>query len=207
MTAPAYRHTEDMGEISGFGGGYEETCQKMLEAGVIWLSQHPNADLRGHEFAGITGIFTPESDDAKEMEKAAMEACNNDCSGAMHHTVMSRLFYIAANGWTKYCEELRKRKAERDAEPPPQPIPPRGRTAEENIDWAVYSMEMKGAELEVEFNVGIHINSAIRALFDLHQKKGFVVRGSFNGYTIRCTAQSTIDSLTKEWNDHINHKE
>ena len=38
--AKEYRHTEDMGEISGFGGGYEKLCQDMLNAGVRILNRH-----------------------------------------------------------------------------------------------------------------------------------------------------------------------
>lgn len=39
-----FKHTDDMGEISGFGGGYEAACQNMLSAGVKWLNEHQNAD-------------------------------------------------------------------------------------------------------------------------------------------------------------------
>lgn len=107
-----YRHTEDMGEISGFGGGYEKVCQDMLENGCLWLEQNPqNKDLNAKGLEGVYGIFIPESADAKALEKAVMNGID-DCTGAMHHAVMSRLFYIAKNGWDKYCEELRNRKME-----------------------------------------------------------------------------------------------
>ena len=37
-----YSFTPDMREISGFGGGYEQTCRNMLIAAVEWLDAHPD---------------------------------------------------------------------------------------------------------------------------------------------------------------------
>ena len=116
MSEISYRHSPDMGEISGFGGGYEECCQDMLEAGVKWLNDHPQPDLQGHSFKGIYGVMVADSDDAKAMEKAVLEAAKGEATGAMHQAVMSRLFFIGKNGWEKYCAELRKHEAEEAAE-------------------------------------------------------------------------------------------
>lgn len=107
-----YRHTPDMGEISGMGGGYEEACQDMLEAGCKWLMEHGDTKLDGHSFTGVFGLMIADSDDAKAMEAVVLAACE-DCTGAMHHAVMGRLFWIAKNGWDKYCDELRKKVADR----------------------------------------------------------------------------------------------
>jgi hypothetical protein len=97
-----------MGEISGFGGGYESACQDMLNAGVQWLDKHPDKrDLKGHGYKNIVGIFEPDSDDAKALSKVVANAAEG-CSGAMHETVMQRLFFIAKNGWDEYCRELRE---------------------------------------------------------------------------------------------------
>lgn len=106
-----YRHTPDMGEISGFGGGYEACCQDMLEAGVKWLAAHPNADLQGRTLKNVYGIFDATSDDAKALEKAATDAAKGEATGAMHHAVMDRLFWIAGHSWGAYCAELRKDNA------------------------------------------------------------------------------------------------
>ena len=102
-----YRHTEDMGEISGFGGGYEDGCQDMLEAGCGWLDGHKGADLRASTYKNVYGILNPENDETKALEDAVVSAAP-DCTAAMQQAVMSRLFYIAAMGWKSYCSELRK---------------------------------------------------------------------------------------------------
>lgn len=107
-----YRHTADMGEISGFGGGYETCCQDMLEAGVKWLNEHTERTLEGHGYQNVYGIFVPDSDDAKALEAAVLEGAKGEATGAMHHAVMGRLFWIGKNGWEAYCAELRKDEPE-----------------------------------------------------------------------------------------------
>lgn len=110
MSEIIYRHTPDMGEISGFGNGYEECCQDMLEAGVKWLvANKDRRELNAHGFKGVYGIFIADSEDAKALEKAILDAAKGEATGAMHHTVMQRCFVIAKNGWDWYCEELRKK--------------------------------------------------------------------------------------------------
>jgi len=106
----SYRHTEDMGEISGFGGGYEACCQDMLEAGVRWLQDHTEAKMEAHGFENVYGILVADSDDAKAMESVILDAAKGEATGAMHQNVMCRLFYIAENGWEAYCTELRKKR-------------------------------------------------------------------------------------------------
>jgi hypothetical protein len=106
-----YKHTEDMGEISGFGGGYEATCQQMLHQGVSWLQDNiERRDLKASGLVNVFGILNAESDDAKALEAAVMEG-HSDVTGAMHQTVMQRCFFIAKNGWDKYCQELREHEA------------------------------------------------------------------------------------------------
>lgn len=103
-----YRHTPDMGEISGFGGGYEECCQDMLEAGVKWLDEHPDADIVVLENPNITGFIWEGTPDTEELTKAVIAAAKGEATGAMHHTVMARLAFIKKRGWDTYCDELRK---------------------------------------------------------------------------------------------------
>lgn len=106
--AQSYRHTPDMPEISGFGGGYEQCCQDMLEAGVKWLEENPQPDLQAQTLKNVYGIFDETSEDAKALGKVVVEAAKGEATGAQHHAVMSRLFYIAKHGWGSYCQELRK---------------------------------------------------------------------------------------------------
>lgn len=110
-----YRHTPDMGEISGFGGTYEDHCQKMLEAGVRHIEKFKLSG-NGVQLSGLQGVYGlcfPENRPAKELEDAIVAAVNGDLTGAMHQAVMTRLMYVAKLGWEGYCEECRKAIAEK----------------------------------------------------------------------------------------------
>lgn len=109
-----YRHTPAMGEISGFGGGYEECCQDMLEAGVQWLVANSGRDIRAREmkaeFEGqlieFYGLLDVDGEDGKALEKVMLDAAKGEATGAMHQAVFSRLMYIAKNGWDEYVKAL-----------------------------------------------------------------------------------------------------
>lgn len=103
-----FRHTPEMGEISGFGGGYEDYCQDMLEAGVKWVQEHPDATLKLSGFRNIYGIVEEETEETKELSECVLEASKGQATGAMHQNVMSRLLWIKAHSWEEYVVELIK---------------------------------------------------------------------------------------------------
>lgn len=104
-------YTDDMGEISGFGGGYEAACRAMVLAGLDWWDAHPNADPQFHGFKGIYGIIEEDNEDAKALSKAVLAACDG-CTGAMHQAAISHVFAAHRLGWDAYCAEMRKRDDE-----------------------------------------------------------------------------------------------
>jgi hypothetical protein len=113
---------EDMGEISGFGGGYEAVCRSMVLAGIQWIDEHPEADPHFRGFKNIYGLLMEDNDDAKEMVKAMMDApvffegkkiqerVRDDCTGAMHQASSSHVLAYKRLGWDEYCKELRERE-------------------------------------------------------------------------------------------------
>lgn len=105
---PGFEWTEDMREISGFGGGYERTCRAMVSAGCKWLADHPTADPQFHGFKNVYGVIAEDNDDAKALSKAVTDASGGDCSGAMHHASISHCLFAHKNGWEAYQTEMRK---------------------------------------------------------------------------------------------------
>lgn len=93
--------SEGMGEISGFGGGYEQACRDMLYAGLAWLKDKPGADLS-----------IEETEDVRAIEKVIVTACP-DCTGAMHGAVMNALAFIHMKGWAEYAKVMTERTAQR----------------------------------------------------------------------------------------------
>jgi len=111
-----YKHTEDMGEISGFGGGYEAGCQQMLHNGVKFLVERNKKDLQTDikliTYKNIYGLCDLEGKDAEAFDAAVMKDMD-DCTGAMHQAVVSRLHWINKHSWNEYCIELRKKEPEK----------------------------------------------------------------------------------------------
>ena len=113
MSGSKYQYTEDMNEISGFGGGYEEACRKMVVAGLEWWDAHPDADPKFHGFKDVYGLAMEDNDDAKALSSAMVSVCD-DCTGAMHQATVGHVFWIHKNGWDKYVEESKRRAKAKD---------------------------------------------------------------------------------------------
>jgi hypothetical protein len=114
MQAEPRQFTDDMREISGFGGGYEQQCRAMVLAGLDWLDAHPDADPKFHGYSGVYGIATEDNDDAKALTEAVV-AATPDCTGAMHQAAVSHVLAARRMGWPAYVAKMRELKAEEAA--------------------------------------------------------------------------------------------
>lgn len=95
----AHPWREGMGEISGFGGGYEAACRDMVYAGLALLKTTPDAD-------------------EKAIEKAMLAACP-DCSGAMYGATTNAVLFIKAHGWEEYARRMTRVSQAQNAEASP----------------------------------------------------------------------------------------
>lgn len=107
-----YEFTPEMGEISGFGGGYETACRAMLKAGLEWLDAHPEADPQFHGYKNVYGIIAEDNDDAKALSEAVVAPTGGDCTGAMHQAVVSSCLWIRKNGWDAYVKAMSEQPVE-----------------------------------------------------------------------------------------------
>lgn len=103
-----YQYSENSREISGFRGGYEETCRKMVIAGVEWFDKNPKANPKFKEYKNIYGIISEENPEAKSLTDTMFEASGNECTGAMMQACVNHCLFAAKNGWEKYMEEMTK---------------------------------------------------------------------------------------------------
>lgn len=97
-----YQFTDDMHEISGFGGDYEECCRRMLGAALRWLDDHPKADPKFGPFG------QEENADAKALSAAALQAAEEmgyGASGAQHGAAISHALWVRKYGWAAYVRE------------------------------------------------------------------------------------------------------
>lgn len=109
-----FEYSKGCTEISGFGGGYEEICRKMVIAGMEWLDSHPKAKISYKEYKNIYGITTGESKDCKKMQDVMLKASDNDCTGAMMQATLSHVMYAHKNGWEKYISEMKAKKSKKE---------------------------------------------------------------------------------------------
>lgn len=79
-------------DISGMGGGYEHTCQLMLQAALDYMEK---SSVSPKEF-GEWGFA--KTDNAKAFQDAIVKASGNDCTGAMMDAVVANALYIHAHG-------------------------------------------------------------------------------------------------------------
>lgn len=107
-----YEYSDDMAELSGFGGAYEAACRAMVVAGLEWLDANRTADPQFHGWEGVTGIIAEDNDDAKALTAAVIAPTKGDCTGAMHQAAISHILWIKAHSWDEYVADRKKRFAE-----------------------------------------------------------------------------------------------
>jgi len=76
-----YEFTEQMREISGFGGGYEQTCRNMLKAGLKWWDKNPEVKPEFHSYKNIYGVISEDNEDAKALSEVITQPPHDDCTG------------------------------------------------------------------------------------------------------------------------------
>ena len=113
--------SDDMGEISGFGGGYEATCRAMVLAGIQWVDDHQNEEPVVTSLRNVYGLAVAENEAARLLEEAMMSApvvldgrviqskVRDDCTGAMHHAAMQHVLAYRRLGWDEYSRQLKER--------------------------------------------------------------------------------------------------
>lgn len=102
-----YEFEEGMFEIGGFGGTYEQSCRKMVAAGMEWFDEHPEAAPRFEGYEAVYGVIYETNEDAKELSKAVIAAAD-DCTGAMHQATIGHILHIHGVGWDTYVGEMKR---------------------------------------------------------------------------------------------------
>lgn len=100
-------------DLSGFGGSYEHACQVMLDKGIAWLREHPDAVLVHREYPTVFGLAIPESDDMKALEKAFTAGIPGGCTTAMAHCLTHHLRYIHAHGYDAWLAMIEEKSPKR----------------------------------------------------------------------------------------------
>jgi hypothetical protein len=123
---PYIEWTNDMGEISGFGGSYEAGCRAMVRAGVEYWEAQDAAFERGERstkfdphyrgIKNVMGLAMDDNDDARALDEAMMSAEVEGKTvrewgptGAMHHAAVNHILAFRRLGADEYVRTLRAR--------------------------------------------------------------------------------------------------
>lgn len=103
-----YQYTDKCDEILGFGEGYEESCRKMVIAGVEWFENNKGADPKYHGFKNVIDLIVEDNGDAEKLTKHMNDAINGEATGAMMQACLHHVQYAHKHGWKEYIKEMEK---------------------------------------------------------------------------------------------------
>jgi hypothetical protein len=107
-----YDYSEVRGEISGFGGDYEQCCRAMVLAGLAWLDAHPDAAPTFRGFKNVFGFIDSTNEDGKALESAVVDGCEQfkpgagGPTGAMVQACVGTCMFVREHGWPAYVEKM-----------------------------------------------------------------------------------------------------
>ncbi len=111
--ANKYEWRPGMGQISGFGGAYEDACRTMVRNGCEWFDAHPDAKPTFSGYKDTFGICLSNNEDANALSAAI---CGDiEPSGAMHQAAVQAVLFIKENSWEEYVRRKTEAQTRRDA--------------------------------------------------------------------------------------------
>ena len=102
-----YNWTEDMREISGFGGIYENNCRKIISESLKWIDEN-NKKISIANYQQIYGVSRLDSN-AQELE-VYLASLGLNYTGAMLQACFNHIMLIQEIGWEEYKKQSRERK-------------------------------------------------------------------------------------------------
>ena len=110
MSRTKYVFTEACGEISGFGGGYEDACRTMVITGMEWLDDNPDKAAYMIKTMNDTGTLKLDNPTLKQMQQAMEDACpGGGSTGAMMGATSQHVIRAHEQGWQAYMDILEER--------------------------------------------------------------------------------------------------
>jgi hypothetical protein len=117
-----YVWSDDMDEISGFGGDYEECCRFMVSGALDLLDTLERVkgdkvtEPRYAGLEGVYGILTADNAAAKLLDEWLTKEVRDyfgerhTPTGAMHHACISAVLWVRAHSWNKFVQDMKDRK-------------------------------------------------------------------------------------------------
>src|SRR5512141_2038805 len=104
-----FRFSDDMHEVTGFGGLYESQCRAGICTGAEWCAQHPNADLSDISVAReltLTIFHT-----ILMCDDGSVTLLGQELTLPQIQLIADHVLYIAAHGWKNYEQRMARTDA------------------------------------------------------------------------------------------------
>jgi hypothetical protein len=113
----AFEFTEQMNEISGYGGAYERACRAAVCSGARWFAHHMTAHPQFGRWTMAHGLVNPINMDAHAL-LAAIEDTDfirddgvhvplaEQMTREMTQIALYHVLYIAKKGWNAYVQKM-----------------------------------------------------------------------------------------------------
>jgi hypothetical protein len=113
---------DEMSEVSGFGGTYEEQCQRMVLTGLLWIDRHPTSDPRFFNYKNVYGLIEAGNLPARNLLNAILDTpvltasadrttARDQATSAMIHAVVNHCMYYKKHGWDAWRAKMCGRPA------------------------------------------------------------------------------------------------
>jgi hypothetical protein len=99
-----------MSEVSGFGGNYEEQCQRMVLSGFAWIDQHRSSVPRFFNIKHVYGFIEAGNTPARNLLDAILDTevltvrgerttARKQATSAMVQAAVNHCMYYKKHGW------------------------------------------------------------------------------------------------------------
>lgn len=117
MNAPEFEFTEQMNEISGYGGMYERACRIGVRTGAQWFASHLHAHPEFGQSSDTASFIQPLNEEGYGLLAAIEEAdfvrddgvhvpLAEQMTREMMSMVLFHTLYIAKKGWNNYMKKM-----------------------------------------------------------------------------------------------------
>lgn len=106
---PRHVFTDDMAEVTGYGGVCEEQARQAVIAGVMWLEDNPTAQPEVKADPMVFGAYNNNAD-AKLLEATMGAEMEGESAAAMQTCLGHVLWAYKHGGWDAYVAESKRRK-------------------------------------------------------------------------------------------------
>jgi hypothetical protein len=113
-----YEFTDDMCQISGYGGDYERACRAAVAVGATWVTLHPFAEPQIDGNNGVSGYVRGANEDGAQMldciddqpftmDDGRKVPLGDVLTPSMYYVALYHITWIAEHGWNAYAEQMR----------------------------------------------------------------------------------------------------